>query len=177
MFGCSKTAWHDAFVGLRSASGNGGGHFGWEVIQGELAKIKQVVDGLPKAQRDVGMLMYGPESEMTDQIQRRTIQLLWLDVYQRRSGDLKKHQLMRRLSELPPYAIRCAQLLEASDGERQLSHACVARMLEMTPANFARDLGDEYQNMVDKLRQVAAKGLMAVDEECRAIQHRYRQVA
>jgi hypothetical protein len=177
MFGCPKQAWHDAFAGIQSKNGGGGGHFGWEVVQGELAKIKSAVQRLPKSQQDVGMLMYAPESAVTSAMEQRVIQMLWREALTRNPQWLKSYKTTCRLQLLIPNTIKNARLQEIGSGDRCISHSQVARAIGLTHSNFKRDFEEEYELLVDQLRVRANAGLLVIDDTCRNIRERYREVA
>ncbi|CAG9297664.1 hypothetical protein [Celerinatantimonas diazotrophica] len=63
-------AWHDTFCSIRSRSGDGSSGVTWDVMQGELAKVKHAVLALPKSQLDIGMVMFAPDDAQGKYLER-----------------------------------------------------------------------------------------------------------
>lgn len=168
-------AWHDAFCSIRSRSGGGSGTITWDVMQGELSKIKKVIQTLPSKQLDIGMVMFAPD-DMKGKHLGRVEQFVYRELLKQKPERVNSLLQVRRLPYLVEALIfRCQR--ELSDPDFKVADADMARAMDITPPAYHRDYHQNVDVVMTILKQYAYKALDAVSIECRAINRRYREAA
>ncbi|CAG9000645.1 MAG: hypothetical protein CENE_02645 [Candidatus Celerinatantimonas neptuna] len=173
MFNDPIEAWHDAFCSIRSRTGNGSSGITWDVIQGELAKVKHTVLALPSKQLDIGMVMFAPDDAQGNYLSRveQFIYRCLLDLKPERSNSLKQ---IRRLSMLvDALIIRCRR--EMNDHDSKITDVEIAASLGIFPSAYNRDYQSDANFVMEQLKCYAGDALVEVSITCNKIKKGYYQ--
>jgi hypothetical protein len=189
MMGQDYKVWHDAcHDGIRSSASSNRSHgFGmtgadnWQIYQGELAKIKQVIDSLPVTPHCVGMALFAPEVAIPRKCLTKTRTLLW-GVFmsgwpnRMKSPDqcARAYTLLKISVDEARHSYHRADTAERYDCSSKYSHRELAEMLEVNHQNVDRDWQPVIAAMSVVLIDYADKALTPVREEIQRINSNYR---
>ncbi|MFM2482774.1 hypothetical protein [Celerinatantimonas sp. YJH-8] len=167
-------AWHDAFCSIRSRSGSGSGNSGitWEVMQGELAKVKQTILALPAKQLDIGMVMFAPDDVQGNYL-NRVEQMVYRALVDAKPERVKSFKQIRRLSLLvDALLLRCRR--ELNNPEAKVADAEMAVTLGIQASAYYRDYKEDSEQVIAMMNRYAHDALIQVGYTCDAIHRQYR---
>ncbi|CAG9297590.1 hypothetical protein [Celerinatantimonas diazotrophica] len=165
-------AWHDAFCSIRSRSGDGSSGITWDVMQGELAKVKHAILALPKKQLDIGMVMFAPD-DVQGKYLERTAQFIYRQMLELNPNWGKSLKQIRRVSLLVDVVmIKCRR--ELNDPQAMVSNTEIAATIGVSASAYSRDYQAYVEQTVEQLKPVATDALMVVENVCSNIRQQYQ---
>lgn len=165
-------AWHDAFCSIRSRSGDGSSGITWDVMQGELAKVKHAILALPKKQLDIGMVMFAPD-DMQGKYLERTSQFIYRQLLALNPNWGKSLKQIRRVSLLVDVVIiKCRR--ELNNPQAIVANTEIAASIGVSASSYSRDYQSYVEQMVEQLNPLATDALMVIAGVCSNIRQQYR---
>lgn len=183
MLGADYKVWHDAcHDGVRGGmsenfSGGMASNWGWEVYQGELAKIKRIIDHLPREVKATGMVIFAPNHAIERKHTKLVRNMLWTFFVSSYSTRIKSPEQSERALSLIDIAIEQAKYKHSNSGSNRYSVRDIATALECSPGTYQRDWQFVLHEYIRHITVLCDKALVPVREQIAQINKEYKKSA
>lgn len=183
MFSQDYKAWHDAChdgirgATLEPANRNPAGSWGWEVYQGELSKIKRIIDELPKPVQAVGMVLFAPDHAISNQHKKRVRNTLWAFFVEHYNDRIKSPDQCERALNLIELAIAQVKYKHCNAGENRFSMREVSMVLNCSVGQYHRDWLNVTNQYMQLINEFAQDSLAPIRDHIAIINKKYKKVA